>query len=149
MRNCSAKKQNMNTNLQRFIDAQERDYIVALSEIKSGRKMSHWMWYIFPQIANLGFSATSRFYAVKNIDEARSYLNHPILGFRLREISSALLNLDEHNANVIFGSPDDIKLKSCMTLFAVVEVSEDNVFKKVLEKFFKGKPDDNTFELIE
>ena len=138
----------MNTDLIRFLEAQERQYIRALSEIKSGKKISHWMWYIFPQIAGLGISESSRFYAIKHIDEAKSYLNHPILGYRLREISSALLTLNENNANVIFGSPDDVKLKSCMTLFAFAEASNDNVFKMVLEKFFNSEFDNKTMELI-
>ncbi len=138
----------MNIDLKRFIEAQESEYINALSEIKSGKKKSHWMWFIFPQIAGLGLSDTSRFYAIKNIDEATSYLNHPILGFRLREISNALLNFKESNANIILGTPDDVKLKSCMTLFAIIEESKDNVFNMVLDKFFNGKADDKTLKLL-
>ncbi len=138
----------MDIDLNRFIEAQESEYIIALSEIKSGKKKSHWMWFIFPQIAGLGFSETSRFYAIKNIDEATIYLNHPILGFRLRAISNALLNLKENNANIILGAPDDVKLKSCMTLFAVVEDSKDNVFNMVLHKFFNGKADEKTLKQL-
>jgi uncharacterized protein (DUF1810 family) len=142
------KKPKMDIDLNRFIEAQESEYIIALSEIKSGKKKSHWMWFIFPQIAGLGFSETSRFYAIKNIDEATIYLNHPILGFRLRAISNALLNLKENNANIILGAPDDVKLKSCMTLFAVVEDSKDNVFNMVLHKFFNGKADEKTLKQL-
>ncbi len=105
-------------SLQRFIDAQQRDYENAFSEIKKGRKRSHWMWYIFPQIHGLGFSETSRFYAIKNMDEAREYLEHPILGKRLIEISEVLVDLDTDDAHSIFGNPDELKLKSSMTLFS-------------------------------
>src|SRR6476661_4838529 len=103
-------------DLKRFTEAQERDYATALAEIKRGRKRSHWMWYIFPQIAGLGFSQTSKFYAIKDIGEAESYLAHAILGARLIEISNALLEIEGKTANQIFGSPDDAKLKSSMTL---------------------------------
>src|SRR5687768_7508760 len=108
-------------NLQRFITAQQNDYPAALAEIKQGRKRSHWMWYIFPQIAGLGFSETSRYYALKNIAEAQEYLNHPILGSRLIEICTVLLKLPTNNATHVFGSPDDLKLRSCITLFAVLQ----------------------------
>jgi uncharacterized protein (DUF1810 family) len=135
-------------SLQRFIDAQHRDYENALSEIKNGRKRSHWMWYIFPQIHGLGFSETSRFYAIKNKAEAEEYLNHPVLGKRLIEISKALLDLDTDDAHSIFGTPDDLKLKSSMTLFASLPET-DPVFKSVLKKFFNGKKDEKTLRIIE
>ena len=134
--------------LNRFLKAQQTDYFTALSEIKSGQKRSHWMWYIFPQIAGLGFSETSKFYAIKNLEEAKEFLHHPILGMRLKEISNELIKLDEANANKVFGSPDDLKLKSCMTLFSMVEDQPDNVFEKVLNKFFNGKPDNRTIDLV-
>jgi uncharacterized protein (DUF1810 family) len=134
-------------NLQRFIDAQESVYAVALSEIENGRKRSHWMWFIFPQIAGLGFSATSKLYAIKNMDEAAAYLQHPILGNRLFIISQELLKLGNNNAHSIFGSPDDIKLQSSMTLFSSVHNS-DMVFGLVLEKFFKGIKDPNTLAIL-
>src|SRR6186713_3261128 len=105
-------------NLERFIDAQEASYEIALSEIKSGRKRSHWMWYIFPQIQGLGFSDISKFYAIKDLDEAENFLNHPVLGKRLIDICNELLALPGNDANAILGSPDDLKLKSSMTLFA-------------------------------
>ncbi len=107
-------------DLKRFLDAQERDYAIALSEIRSGRKRSHWMWYIFPQIAGLGSSQTSRFYAVKTKAEAELYLAHPVLGARLVRISEALLEIEGKTANQIFSSPDDMKLKSSMTLFGAL-----------------------------
>ena len=135
------------TNLQRFIDAQRADYATALAEIKSGRKRSHWMWYIFPQIQGLGFSSTSKFYAITDTDEAIAYLQHPVLGERLIAISKELLKLADHNAANIFGYPDDLKLRSCMTLFAASHGS-DPVFDAVLEKFFGGVRDKMTLAII-
>lgn len=132
--------------LQRFIDAQKRDYEIALSEIKNGRKRSHWMWYIFPQIKGLGFSETSKFYGITNLKEAEEFLTHPVLGKRLVEISNELLNLPTNNAHAVFGSPDDIKLKSSMTLFSLVP-NADAVFQKVLDKFFDGKKDEKTLNI--
>src|SRR5579875_938294 len=123
------------TSLKRFIDAQQTDYQTALAEIKNGRKRSHWMWYIFPQVQGLGFSETSRFYAIKDVAEAEEFLKHPVLGDRLISISEELLQLNTNNASQIFGSPDDLKLKSCMTLFASLP-GTNPVFQAVLEKFF-------------
>ncbi|MEJ8755780.1 DUF1810 domain-containing protein [Pontibacter sp. H259] len=134
-------------NLQRFLQAQENTYQTALAEIRNGRKRSHWMWFIFPQMAGLGFSETSQFYAIKSIAEATAYLNHPILGKRLVEISEALLTINDKSANQVFGSPDDMKLKSSMTLFAAV--SDGNpVFRKVLETYFNGQEDTKTIQLL-
>jgi uncharacterized protein (DUF1810 family) len=130
-------------NLNRFTEAQERDYQAALSEIKNGRKRSHWMWFIFPQIEGLGFSETSRFYAIRDLQEATDYLNHPVLGKRLVEISEALLHIDGKTANQIFGNPDDLKLKSCMTLFNSVPGAAP-VFQQVLDKYFGGAKDQKT-----
>ncbi len=135
-------------DLKRFLDAQERDYAIALSEIRSGRKRSHWMWYIFPQIAGLGFSETSKFYAIKNKREAESYLAHPVLGARLVEISATLLEIEGKTANQIFGSPDDAKLKSCMTLFGSLENAHP-VFQRVLDKYFNGIKDRRTLDLTD
>ena len=134
-------------SLQRFIDAQQSDYETALSEIKRGRKQSHWMWYIFPQIQGLGFSATSKLYAIKNLQEAQAYMNHPLLGKRLKEITNALIDLPSNNAHEIFGSPDDVKLKSSMTLFASLP-DADPVFESALKKFFKGEKDAKTLSII-
>ncbi|MDR3697477.1 DUF1810 domain-containing protein [Mucilaginibacter sp.] len=133
--------------LNRFIDAQRTDYDTALAEIKNGRKRSHWMWYIFPQIQGLGFSQTSRFYAIKDMDEAIAYLKHPVLGKRLIDISNELLTLPTNNANTIFGSTDDLKLRSCMTLFAALPDTHP-VFEAVLEKFFGRIWDERTLELL-
>lgn len=135
-------------NLKRFIDAQQTSYKTAFTEIKNGRKRSHWMWFIFPQIQGLGFSETSRFYGIKDIEEAEEYLKHPILGNRLVEISNALLGLQLNNANQIFGSPDDMKLKSCMTLFAALP-DTNPVFQLVLKKFFDGTKDNKTLQILE
>jgi uncharacterized protein (DUF1810 family) len=138
----------MNDNLNRFIVAQENDFEKAFHEIKLGQKKSHWMWYIFPQFHGLGFSETSKFYAIQNMDEANEYLDHPILGSRLREISNELLSLNENDANKIFGSPDDSKLKSCMTLFSAIDKTENNIFLRVIEKYFNGELDDTTIKLM-
>ncbi|RDC65953.1 DUF1810 domain-containing protein [Adhaeribacter pallidiroseus] len=135
-------------NLQRFITAQEKDYPIALAEIKRGRKQSHWMWYIFPQIQGLGYSETSRVYAITNIPEAEAYVKHPVLGKRLIEICEALLLLTSNNATAIFGNPDDLKLKSSMTLFSQIPNAHP-VFQKVLAKFFHGTKDLKTLQIIE
>jgi len=137
----------LDATLTRFLDGQQRDYETALAEIKNGRKRSHWMWYIFPQIRGLGFSETSKFYAIKDREEAMAYLHHPVLGERLIIISNELLKLAAGNANAIFGSPDDLKLKSCLTLFAALP-DTDPVFKAVLEKFFGGAGDERTLEIL-
>ena len=136
----------MASDLSRFLKAQEHDYARALSEIRSGRKRSHWMWYIFPQIQGLGFSQTAQFYAIQDLAEAKDYLAHPVLGARLKEISAALLELDGLSASEIFGYPDDLKLRSCMTLFRMADLNEP-IFLEVLEKYYDGKPDSRTVEL--
>lgn len=133
--------------LQRFVDAQERDYETALNEIRNGRKRSHWMWYIFPQVFGLGFSETSRYYAISGRDEAGRYLRHPLLGARLLEISYKLLNLATDDATAVFGSPDDLKLRSSMTLFSALSET-DPVFQAVLDKYFEGIPDSKTLEIL-
>lgn len=135
-------------SLKRFLDAQEADYQIALSEVKNGRKRSHWMWYIFPQIQGLGFSETSKFYAIKDIPEAEEFLKHPVLGSRLVLICNELLGLESNDANKIFGSPDDLKLKSSMTLFASLH-NTNPVFQLVLEKFFNGTKDNKTLQIID
>ncbi len=136
----------MAADLSRFLKAQEQDYGQALREIRSGRKRSHWMWYIFPQIQGLGFSPTAQYYAIRDLQEARDYLAHPVLGTRLKEISSALLDLNGLSASEIFGYPDDLKLRSSMTLFRMADLNEP-VFLEVLEKYYDGKPDARTVEL--
>lgn len=134
-------------DLSRFTKAQEQDFKTAFKEIKNGRKMSHWMWYIFPQIQGLGKSSTSQYYGIKDLNEARAFINDPYLGGNLKKISMALLELEENNAVAIFGKPDDIKLKSCMTLFSCI--SEDgSTFHKVLEKYFDGRQCKRTLSII-
>lgn len=134
-------------NLKRFKEAQQRDYATALNEIKSGRKRSHWMWYIFPQIAGLGSTETSRYYAIKDIKEATDYLMDQELGFRLLEICKALLLLETNDALEVFGSPDDLKLRSSMTLFDAVPATFP-VFGQVLDKFYGGERDERTLQLL-
>lgn len=134
-------------SLERFVKAQEGSYEIALNEIKHGRKRSHWMWYIFPQIKGLGYSSTAQYYAIQDKQEAENYLKHPILSKRLIEISEELLKLDSNNASEVFGYPDDMKLKSSMTLFHCV--SGNKLFQKVLEKFFDGVLDEKTVVILE
>lgn len=134
-------------NLQRFVAAQRGTYERALAEIEAGRKNSHWMWYIFPQLDGLGFSALTKQYSLKSIEEARAYLAHPTLGPRLVHCAGATLGVDGRTAREIFGSPDDLKLKSCATLFALA-AGQDSVFHRVLEKYFAGKSDPETLGLL-
>jgi uncharacterized protein (DUF1810 family) len=136
-----------NYNLERFLKAQETKYQDAFSEIKNGRKTSHWMWYIFPQIAGLGFSEMSQYYAIEDLAEAKLYLEHKILGNRLLEISKVLLETDGKTAHDIFGSPDDFKLKSSMTLFSLVSNS-NSIFEEVLQKYFNAEKDIKTMNII-
>jgi uncharacterized protein (DUF1810 family) len=134
-------------DLKRFVQAQEGVYERALAEIRAGRKRSHWMWYIFPQIDGLGYSATTKRYSIKSAAEAEAYLSHAVLGPRLRECCEAALGVTGRSATEIFGSPDDMKLRSCATLFASVSPPE-SVFHSVLDRYFRGQPDDATLRLI-
>jgi uncharacterized protein (DUF1810 family) len=133
-------------NLERFIEAQHKTYETALAEIKRGRKQTHWMWFIFPQMDGLGFSETSKFYAIKNIDEAKQFVEHPVLGERLLRICHVLLGSQSNNATMIFGRPDDLKLQSSMTLFDALNF--DPVFQMVLDKFYNGEKDQKTLKII-
>jgi len=133
--------------LNRFIEAQQTDYATALAEIKQGKKQSHWMWYIFPQVLGLGYTSNSMQFGIKDLDEAAAYLNHEILGKRLVEISNVLLTLETDDANKVFGNPDYKKLKSSMTLFSLLP-GTDEVFQRVLDKFFKGNKDDRTLQFL-
>jgi len=135
-------------NLQRFVAAQEGVYERALGELRAGRKRTHWMWFVFPQLAGLGFSATAQHYAIADLAEARAYLADPLLGQRLRRCAEALLAHEGLGAREIFGSPDDLKLRSSMTLF--VRVAErDSVFGRVLERYYGGAEDPRTLELLD
>ncbi len=136
-----------NFDLTRFHEAHEFHYKTALKEIKEGRKRSHWMWFIFPQIAGLGKSERAEYYSIKSIEEARAYLNDPILGSHLIEISQELLCLDEDNPKIVFGFPDYLKLRSSMTLFKIAD-GQNAVFGKVIEKFFEGEEDEWTLMLL-
>lgn len=132
--------------LERFLEAQEDSYETALREIKAGRKRSHWMWYIFPQIKGLGFSSIAQYYAIESFEEAVEYINHPVLGSRLLEITEALLTVDSNDPGRVMGYPDDLKLRSSLTLFYLV--SNKDVFKRVLDKFFAGEPDEKTMKIL-
>lgn len=132
--------------LTKFITAQKKDFNIALTEIKNGRKQSHWIWYIFPQIAGLGKSATSEYYAIQNLSEAKMYLENEYLHNNLLTICQALLDLEPSNAEKVLGWIDAMKLKSSMTLFALAQ-PEEPIFKKVLNKFFHGELDNKTVKL--
>ncbi len=133
--------------LQRFLEAQAAAYPTALVEIQGGRKRSHWMWYVFPQLQGLGFSPTAHYYGLRGAAEARAYARHPVLGARLVEISRALLALPGDDATRVLGRPDDVKLRSSMTLFAALPGAEP-VFQRVLDKFFRGQADPQTLRLL-
>lgn len=134
-------------DLERFLKAQESSYERALAEIRDGEKVSHWMWYIFPQIEGLGSSSTARRYAIKSLEEARAYLDHPALGPRLKTCAEAALAVEGRSAWAIFGSPDDLKLRSSATLFSLVS-PPGSVFHRLLDKYFGGEPDHKTLALL-
>ena len=134
--------------LQRFIDAQEGVHARALSELRAGRKTTHWMWFVFPQVAGLGSSAMAQRYAIGSLEEARAYLAHPVLGPRLVECTEAVLSHSDRTAHDILGSPDDVKLRSSMTLFVLV-AGPESVFQRVLDAFFDGETDTRTVDLVE
>ena len=137
----------MNYNLDRFIQAQEHSYEAALAEIKKGIKQTHWMWYIFPQLKELGRSSTAKYYGIEDLEEAKLYLAHPVLGFRLKEISEALLALETNDPYKVMGDIDALKLCSSMTLFAEIE-GYDSVFGKVIDKYYNGNKDMNTIRIL-
>lgn len=133
--------------LDRFVAAQEGVYDRATRELRAGRKDSHWMWFVFPQLQGLGSSATARLYAIGSADEARAYLDHPVLGPRLRQCVEALLEIEGRTAKEIFGYPDDLKLRSCLTLFAAV-AEDDPIFQDALTRYFGGEGDPLTLRRI-
>lgn len=133
--------------LNRFVEAQAPIYTEVCAELRVGRKESHWMWFVFPKIDGLGFSGMARFYAVKSIEEASAYLQHQVLGRRLIECTEILLKHHGKSASEIFGFPDDLKLRSSMTLFAVVSEA-GSIFHRVVEQFFNGEPDSRTLEWL-
>ena len=134
-------------DLNRFLAAQRDEYHQALAEITRGRKESHWMWFIFPQFDGLAFSPTSKLYAIKSLDEARAFLDHPVLGERLIECAEAAIRVEGKSAREIFGSPDDLKLKSCATLFARV-TPPGSSFERLLDRFYQGERDEKTTQLL-
>lgn len=138
----------VSAKLNRFVEAQEADYERALAEIVAGRKRTHWMWYIFPQIDGLGFSSISRRFSIKGVEEAKAYLDHPVLGPRLLKCAEAVIGVEGRSATEIFGSPDDMKLKSCATLFASV-LPAGSVFDWLLAKYYAGARDEKTLQLLE
>jgi len=133
-------------NLARFLDAQAPVYEQVLAELRAGRKRSHWIWFIFPQIAGLGHSAMAHRYAIGSLEEARAYLAHPVLGARLRECSELVLAVEGRTIHEIFGSPDDMKFRSCMTLFNQAAPGEA-VFTDCLRKYFEGQEDPHTLRV--
>ena len=137
-------------NLERFVREQEHSYDRAYQELSEGSKRSHWMWWIFPQIVGLGMTETSIEYSIKSMAEAKAYLEHPVLGKRIREISALILTLNENNASIVFGYPDDLKLRSSMTLFLEASDTDEDrkLFQKVLDKYFHGKADTRTLAIL-
>ena len=137
-------------NLERFVRRQKEDYDRAYKELLEESKRSHWMWWIFPQITGLGMTSTSQEYSIKTLAEAKVYLEHPVLGKNIREISKLLTTINQSNASIVFGYPDDLKLRSSMTLFVeAAENDEDrNIFLKVLDKFIDGKKDTRTLAIL-
>jgi uncharacterized protein (DUF1810 family) len=133
-------------NLKRFIEAQDDIFEQVKAELAAGDKQSHWMWFIFPQIIGLGRTTTANYYAIKSLDEAKAYLQHPVLGSRLLECCQILLQLQDKTARQIFGFPDVLKLKSSMTLF--LAASDNDVFQQVLDKYYDGQKDNATLEII-
>ncbi|HBH81502.1 MAG TPA: DUF1810 domain-containing protein [Nitrospira sp.] len=134
-------------NLQRFLGAQEPVYDTVRAELQARRKSSHWIWFIFPQIAGLGHSNMAQQFAIASLDEAKAYLQHPVLGQRLRECTQLVLNVEGRSAEEIFGYPDNLKFRSCMTLF--MSAATDNTrFNDALEKYFDGQPDQKTLEIL-
>jgi uncharacterized protein (DUF1810 family) len=133
-------------DLQRFVDAQAGVYSQALAELSAAAKRSHWMWFVFPQVAGLGFSAMARRYAIASKFEAQAYLAHPILGPRLIACAGAVCAVEGRSAHQIFGSPDDLKFRSSMTLFAAI--AEDAIFAEALRKYFGGRPDEATLQAL-
>jgi len=134
-------------NLQRFLDAQEPVYDTVLDELRAGRKYNYWIWFIFPQIAGLGRSGMAQRFAIASLHEAKAYLQHPVLGPRLRECTQLVLNVEGRSAEEIFGYPDHLKFRSCMTLF-LTAATDNTLFNAALLKYFDGKPDQLTLDLL-
>jgi uncharacterized protein (DUF1810 family) len=136
-------------NLKRFVTAQAPVFDTVLTELRAGRKRTHWMWFVFPQLRGLARSSTARFYAISSIDEARAYLAHPVLGPRLDLCTGTVLASESSSLHAIFGSPDDLKFRSCMTLFSLAANDPDNPFYQALDRWCGGQPDQQTLALID
>ena len=134
--------------LGRFVEAQEPVFEAALAELKAGRKRTHWMWFVFPQLADLGSSPTARFFGISGLDEAKAYLAHPVLGARLRACTQAMLDLQGRSLNAVLGSPDDLKFRSAMTLFDRAADGGETLFGMALARYCDGEPDRRTVELL-
>ena len=135
-------------DLQRFVDAQDRVYARVVAELRAGRKTSHWMWFVFPQVAGLGSSPMAQQYAINSLDEARAYLAHPVLGARLRECTQLVLDVKDRDLGDILGYPDDLKFRSSMTLFAALDDAPP-VFNAALAHYFAGQADARTLEILQ
>jgi uncharacterized protein (DUF1810 family) len=134
-------------DLQRFVQAQQPVYATALSELKAGRKRTHWIWFVFPQVEGLGHSETSQRYSIRSAEEAIAYLAHPLLGARLAECTNAVLAIEDRSAHNIFGSPDDVKFRSSITLYDAVDAG--GLYRRALQKFFGGSPDPATLAILD
>jgi len=147
MTNSKERRSDDPYNLNRFVQAQEANYQHALAELRGGKKRTHWMWYIFPQLDGLALSSTAKHYSIKSVEEAEAYLEHPILEPRLLECAEAIIHIEGRTATEIFGSPDDLKLRSCATLFAYV-LPPGSVFDRLLKKYYGGGRDEKTLQLL-
>jgi uncharacterized protein (DUF1810 family) len=136
-------------NLERFVTAQAPIFLTVLAELRAGRKRTHWIWFVFPQLSALGRSSTARFYGIGSIDEARAYLAHKLLGTRLDLCTRIVLASESSSLHAIFGSPDDMKFRSCMTLFSLVVENPDNPFRHALDRWCGGRSDEQTLALID
>ena len=136
------------SNLERFVTAQTQVFETVLDELRAGRKRTHWMWFVFPQLSGLGRSSTARFYGIGSIDEARAYLAHPTLGPRLNLCTGIVLASESSSLHAVFGSPDDMKFRSCMTLFSLAADDPDNPFRHALDRWCGGRPDEQTLALL-
>jgi len=145
---CIIQRMDDAYDLNRFLEAQKPVYARVCSELREGRKSSHWMWFVFPQIQGLGRSGMAQRFAISSVEEAGEYLQHPVLGSRLRECAELVCAVKGRTIHEIFGSPDDMKFRSCMTLFARVDDQEHSVFERALTKYFNGEPDSLTLELV-
>ena len=135
-------------DLERFVTSQAPAFETVLAELRAGRKRTHWMWFIFPQLAGLGRSLTARFYGISSLEEARAYLGHPVLGPRLNQCTRIVLETKSPSLHAIFGSPDDLKFRSCMTLFSLAANDPDHAFRDALDRWCDGQPDEQTLALI-